>query len=173
MASRQDLAQDQRGQDTSQLLDALSHLIRTARAASHREPAEYGLSGTPLGILKTLASGDARPGDLAARLQIAPSVVSRAVVPLERAGLVERRTDPVDGRAARLGLTAAGRQRLEEARQDVADRFTPLLDDWDSADVRTLTRLLTRLEETLCVGLGLRGHGSHEDHPTAELSSLS
>src|SRR3954452_4284613 len=158
MAQRQDLAQDQRGQDTSQLLDALSHLIRTARAASHREPAEYGLSGTPLGILKTLASGDARPGDLAARLQIAPSVVSRAVVPLERAGLVARRTDPVAGRAARLGLPAAGRQRLEEARQDVADRFTPLLDDWDPADVRTLTPLLTRLRGDPRGGGGPSGH---------------
>src|SRR3954454_842913 len=139
MAARRDLAQDQRGQDTSQLLDALSHLIRTARAASHREPAEYGLSGTPLGILKTLASGDARPGDLAARLQIAPSVVSRAVVPLERAGLVERRTDPVDGRAARLGLTAAGRRRLDEARQEVAERLTPLLEGWETGGLPPLT----------------------------------
>src|SRR3954465_7497821 len=123
MASRQDLAQDQRGQDTSQLLDALSHLIRTARAASHREPAEYGLSGTPLGILKTLARGDARPGDLAVRLQIAPSVVSRAVVPLQHAGLVERRTDPVDARAARLGLTAL---RSAAARGGTAGRRRPL-----------------------------------------------
>jgi DNA-binding MarR family transcriptional regulator len=142
--------QDGRKLETVQLLDSLSRLIRTSRAASHRQQAEYGLSGTPLGILKALATGDARPGDLATRLQIAPSVVSRAVVPLEQAGLVERRTDPADARAARLGLTAAGRRRLEEAREDFAVRFTPLLDDWDRADVAELARLMDRLEATLC-----------------------
>ena len=95
--------QDQRTVATADLLDVLGRLVRTARATSHRHQAEYGLSGTPLGILKALAVADARAGDLAARLQIAPSVVSRAVVPLEQAGLVERTTDPDDARATGSG----------------------------------------------------------------------
>jgi len=141
--------QDQRTVATADLLDVLGRLVRTARATSHRHQAEYGLSGTPLGILKALAVADARAGDLAARLQIAPSVVSRAVVPLEQAGLVERTTDPDDARATRLGLTAAGRQRLEAARREFADRLAPVLDDWDADDVAALTRLMDRLESTL------------------------
>lgn len=141
--------QDQRTVVTADLLDVLGRLIRTARATSHRHQAEYGLSGTPLGILKALAVSDARAGDLAARLQIAPSVVSRAVVPLEQAGLVERTTEPDDARATRLRLTAAGRERLELARREFADRFTPVLDDWDADDVTALTRLMDRLESTL------------------------
>jgi DNA-binding MarR family transcriptional regulator len=149
MSAQQDSEQDGRRLETARLLDALSRLIRTARAASHRQQAEFGLSGTPLGILTSLAVADARPGDLAARLQIAPSVVSRAVVPLEQSGLVERRTDPDDARATRLGLTDAGQRRLAEAREDFADRFSPLLADWDRRDVAELTRLMGRLESTL------------------------
>ena len=149
----------QRGVDspsTVQLLDALGRLIRTSRAASQREQGEYGLGGTPLGILKALAEGDARSSDLAARLQIAPSVVSRALSPLEHAGLVERRPDPEDARAARLGLTPAGRRKLDEARAALAARLSPLLDDWDGADIAELTRLMDRLETTITDGLAPR-----------------
>ncbi|GAA1431031.1 hypothetical protein GCM10009616_17160 [Microlunatus lacustris] len=153
---------DQRTTATVDLLDVLGRLIRTARAASHRHQAEYGLSGTPLGILKTLAGADARAGDLAARLQIAPSVVSRALVPLEQAGLVERKTDPDDARAARLGLTDAGREQLETSRREFAERFTPVLDAWDAEDVVTLTRLMDHLEATLAeVDLRSPGRGTH------------
>lgn len=135
---------------TAELVDTLGRLIRTTRVTTHRHSAEYGLSGTPLGILKTLAEGDARPGDVALRLQIAPSVVSRAVVPLEQAELVERRLDPDDARAWRLGLTEAGRRRLRAARSQLVDRLAPMLADWDADDIATLTSLMDRLESTIC-----------------------
>jgi DNA-binding MarR family transcriptional regulator len=171
MSRRQDEEHDRGGPAVTQLLDALSRLIRTSRAAGHRQQAEFGLSGTPLGILKSLAVGDARAGDLAVGLQIAPSVISRALVPLEQGGLVERRTDPDDARASRLGLTTAGEQRLEAARRDLADRFTPLLADWDPAEIATLTGLMGRLEETLSTELHGRGHGGHEQGLTPQAPS--
>jgi DNA-binding MarR family transcriptional regulator len=153
MTATQDRHQDERAAVTAGLLDALGRLLRTTRAVGHRHQDQYGISGTPLGILKALVGGDTRAGDLAARLQIAPSVVSRALVPLEQEGLVERTHDPDDARAARLGLTAAGRQRLAAARQEIAQRVTPVLDDWDTDDVVGLTRLLDRLESDLLTGL--------------------
>jgi DNA-binding MarR family transcriptional regulator len=171
--SQQQEAQ-QRSLEITQLLDALSRLIRTSRAAGQRHQAEFGLSGTPLGILKALATSDARPGDLAVRLQIAPSVISRAVVPLEQSGLVERRSDPGDARASRLGLTDAGRRRLDEARQDFADRFAPLLDGWERSDITTLARLMGELEETINTGPDPRVDGGHERRtPTRALSSAA
>ena len=144
------------GTETVQLLDTLSRLIRTSRAASQREQGEYGLGGTPLGMLKMLAQGDARSSDIAARLQVAPSVVSRALTGLEQAGLVERRPDPEDARATQLGLTGAGRRKLDDARQAFAARLTPLLADWDSTDVDALTRLMDRLESTIADGFAPR-----------------
>jgi DNA-binding MarR family transcriptional regulator len=172
MRQRQDEERDQRGPEVTGLLDALSRLIRASRAAGHRQQAEFGLTGTPLGIPKSLAAGDAHAGDLAVGLRIAPSVVSRTLVPLEQGGLVERRTDPADARASRLGLTPAGQRRLEAARQDFTDRFAPLLADRDRADI-ALTGLMGRLEETLSTELHRHDPGGHEPGPTSPVLSTA
>ncbi|HSU36183.1 MAG TPA: MFS transporter [Propionibacteriaceae bacterium] len=134
---------------TAELLDSLSKVIRTSRALSQRRPSRYGFGGTPLGILKILGTGDARAGDLAGALQIAPSVVSPALVPLEQSQLIEGPTDPADARVAPLGLTETGRQRLAQVRHQTIGRFAPMLDSWDSADIDSLAQLLGRLEKTI------------------------
>lgn len=51
-----------------------------------------------------------RLGPLGRRLGIAASTLTRNVDRLERSGLVARLSDPGDGRASRLSLTAAGRR---------------------------------------------------------------
>jgi MarR family transcriptional regulator for hemolysin len=52
-----------------------------------------------------------RMSDLARRLSLSNSSITAAARGLAERGLVERRDDPEDGRAARLFLTAAGRER--------------------------------------------------------------
>lgn len=134
---------------TGELLETFGRLIRTARAVSHRQSEEMGFSGTPFGILKLLAQGDRRPGDLAAELQIAPSVVSRALVPLEREGQIERRLDPDDARSFRLALTESGREQLRRRHQMIQARIERLLQDWPEHDIATLTALMRRLEHCI------------------------
>jgi len=136
-------------QPAAELMSALTQLMRTSRATAHRQSQTLGASGTPLGLLKALRDGDARPGDLAIRLCVAPSVVSRAVVPLEASGLIERRHDPDDARAWRLGLTARGAARLAEVQAAYVERFTELLRPWDEHDISEAARLMTLLEQTL------------------------
>ena len=136
-------------QPAAELMSALTQLMRTSRATAHRQSQTLGASGTPLGLLKALRDGDARPGDLATRLCVAPSVVSRAVVPLEASGLIERRHDPDDARAWRLGLTARGAARLAEVQAAYVERFTELLSPWDEHDIAEAARLMTLLEQTL------------------------
>jgi DNA-binding MarR family transcriptional regulator len=156
---------------TADLLDALGKLIRTSRAVSQRHHSTYGISGTPLGILKLLGRGDSRPGDLASTLQIAPSVISRALVPLEQAGLVERHPDPTDARASQVGLTDAGRAHLAEAAGQLVDRFTTLLDGWDDADIDSLAQLMIRLETTICASLDVIGPRPSDD-PVEQLAAV-
>src|SRR5438128_8082890 len=136
-------------QPAAELLSALSQLMRTTRSVAHRQTQNLVPSGTPLSLLKALSDGDARPGDLATRLCVAPSVVSRAVVPLEASGLVERKHDPADARAWRLGLTGAGAERLGAVQSAHVQRLTQLLEPWDEHDVTEAARLMTLLEQTL------------------------
>ena len=71
-----------------------------------------------------------RMSDLARRLSLSNSSVTAAARSLAERGLVERREDPDDGRAARLFLTGAGRVRA----QAIAARI-------DEFEARVLARL--------------------------------
>lgn len=68
-----------------------------------------------LGELDAVVGGRLRAADLAQRLQLSPSGVTRAIGPLLEQGLVERQIHDRDARARYLGITTAGRAALEEA----------------------------------------------------------
>jgi DNA-binding MarR family transcriptional regulator len=138
-----------RTDDAADLLSAVLVLVRTARTVGHRRTQALGPSGTPYAVLKTLASCDARPGDLATALGVSPSVISRALVPLEQAGLIERRHDADDARAWRLTLSDLGRQTVEEQHTDYARLFAEALADWDDDEMRNATNALTRLARVI------------------------
>jgi DNA-binding MarR family transcriptional regulator len=138
-----------RTDDAADLLSAVLVLVRTARAVGHRRTQALGPSGTPYAVLKTLASGDARAGDLATALGVSPSVISRALVPLEQAGLIERRHDADDARAWRLTLSDLGRQNLQEQHAEYVRLFTEALADWGDDELRDATKALTRLEQVI------------------------
>lgn len=53
--------------------------------------------------------------DLASRVVLSRSRVSRLTDELDRAGLVERQSDPADGRGCFAALTPAGRERFRRA----------------------------------------------------------
>jgi len=78
----------------------------------------HGISLGDLAILLELrdaADGRLRRVDLAERLGVTASGVTRALMPLEKIGLVTRKADTSDARVSFAALTAAGRRRLEEA----------------------------------------------------------
>jgi DNA-binding MarR family transcriptional regulator len=91
-----------------------------------------------------LAWGPMRPTQLSEVLATGASHVSKIVRRLEGDGLVERTTDPSDGRATLIRLTDAG----EEAARSVyalGDRMiAEVLESWSAADVRRYTALTER-----------------------------
>ena len=149
------------------LLAALTHLMRTTRAVAHRQSQVLGASSTHLAVLKSLYDGPTRPGDLAQRLCVAPSVISRQVAPLERAGLVERGHDPDDARAWRLALTPVGRRQLEVLHADRVAQLGTVLQGWPEEDVLTAARLMDRLSQSLSTA-PLAGRPSWLDLPAED-----
>lgn len=88
--------------------------------------------------------GPMRSGALAERLDTDPSTVSRQVAALVRDGLVERRADPVDGRASLLVLTGRGAAVLAEHEELRKQHFGRLVADWSAEELDIFATLLER-----------------------------
>jgi DNA-binding MarR family transcriptional regulator len=91
--------------------------------------------------------GPVRVSDVAQRLNVALSVASRQVTALERAGYVERDTDPEDGRAHRVSATDAGRAVLEESHRRMVHAFGRALEGWSAKEITALSESLEQLRE--------------------------
>ena len=109
-----------------------------------------GVEWAAYGLLHQLVQdGPCRSSALAGAACVDPSTVSRQVAQLVAAGLAERRSDPDDGRAALLEATAAGKAAYAAKQEHRAALFTRVLQDWSSADVVTLTRLIARFNDSV------------------------
>jgi len=104
-------------------------------------------------VLYTLSKcpGPQRLGDLNRHVLLSQPALSRLVDRLAERGLVERGTDPADGRGVRLSLTAAGRARQREIgrrhARGVARAMTAGLNPGELAQLLTLCRKLARANE--------------------------
>ena len=88
------------------------------RALDQALLADHGFGVDAYGVLITLvtAPGGTLPiGELGERRNLSPSGVSRSVDRLAKIDLVERRTNPADGRSLLVGLTPHGLARLRAA----------------------------------------------------------
>lgn len=109
--------------------------------------------------------------DVATFLDLEHSTVSRLLGEVEDDGLLVRGTDPTDRRRTTVELTELGRAVVADA--TVKTRFFArlILDDWSLDDVEALTRLMTRLAETMQAKLGSLPERAmqeyHRHHPEA------
>jgi len=127
--------------DEAVLLLAMS-LGRTLRSRLPNEITDPAL----LPLLWALGcDGNQRLSDLAVRLRLDASTVSRYVARLEKLGLAHRTEDPDDRRATRLSLSPAGRRATDTAMQRRREVVADALSGWSPADRETLRGLLSRL----------------------------
>ncbi len=93
-------------------------------------------------VLLTFSSRGSLPlGKMGERLQVHPTSITSIIDRLERAGLVERKRHPDDGRAVLAEITPAGRALVEKATADlVAADFG--LGSLDKAGLTELSELL-------------------------------
>jgi DNA-binding MarR family transcriptional regulator len=123
-------------------------LARLGRRMRARLPGEE-LDFSAILLLKGLLCGPMRVSALAALLDLDASTVSRQVKQLEDRGLVERTSDPDDGRASRIALSEQGRVRLEAGGRRRRELVARLIEPWPPEDREQLRLLLTRLLDDL------------------------
>ena len=106
-----------------------------------------GLTQAQSGLLFLLGKEDGvLIGEAAEALDVAPSAMTGLVDRMERAGLVDRRADPADGRALRLHLTDAGRTARAAAIDGLKDLNSTLTEGFSEAEVDTIARWLASLQ---------------------------
>ena len=107
----------------------------------------YGLTFAryeALVLLTFSQAGELPLSKIGERLMVHPTSVTNTVDRLERAGLVARRPNPLDGRGVLAAITAQGRQVVERATRDlVAMDFG--LATYDEAGCRELFEVLRPL----------------------------
>ena len=84
--------------------------------------------------------------ELAKRMHVSASTITRMAAPLEKIGLLGRQVDDRDARLAFVVITEAGREKLSEAITTFAKRAGYLFDDgWEDAEVDQFASMLRRL----------------------------
>ena len=125
--------------------DAMETLLQlaSAYALATRSLEAQGLSFGELRLLLALRGSDGRrPTDLARELHLTSSGVTRALLPLEKRGIVARAADPADARASRATLTEAGARVLDDAVAASAEKAARLLRRLSVGQTKQLQRLL-------------------------------
>lgn len=113
--------------------------LRTRHAEDQVDPSCFPLA-------KQLMHHDAmRVSDLAAKVELDASTVSRQIKHLEAVGVVERASDPEDGRASLVKLSDAGRAQMQDAFRRRFERIRAVLVPWSERDRAQLQHLLIRL----------------------------
>ncbi len=124
-------------------------LMQAGRRLRTRHP-EDEVDPSTFPLAKQLMCSDAlRVSDLASRLELDASTVSRQVKQLEDKGIIERTQDPADGRASLVQLSTAGQATMQSSFRRRFERIKSALEPWSERDRVQLQKLLTRLANDL------------------------
>jgi DNA-binding MarR family transcriptional regulator len=129
--------------------NAAAHLLSRRLSSGLYRGIAGGIPPVQLQALAVLADGDMRMRDLAARLGLATSTVTRLVDRLEVAGLAERRSERPDRRSVLVGLSRGGRDAVSAVRKRLRMLLRELLAGLAPHERGELLRLLTKLGESL------------------------
>ncbi|MBV7702790.1 MarR family transcriptional regulator [Nocardia sp. 852002-20019_SCH5090214] len=129
-------------------LTRIAHLLTRARRHDRTVAAAgVNLDRANVPLLRMLADAaePMRMGELAACLDVEAPHVTRQIQRLERAGYVDRVTDPEDRRAQRVRITDEGRATVDAIRAVSRRHMRDALADWSTEDLRQLAALNHRM----------------------------
>ena len=126
-------------------------VMRLARRL--RQSADTGITPSMLSALSSIERlGPLSLGDLASAERVTPATLSVIVGRLERAGLIERESDPADGRVVLVSVSPHGKRLMERSRRRKTAYLARGLERLDTSDREALARALPALERLLSVG---------------------
>jgi DNA-binding MarR family transcriptional regulator len=143
----------------TQIERGLTTIVRWGNLPRVRERftavAGMALDRASYAVLFRLEEGPARLSDLAQKVGVDLSTLSRQVHHLEAAGLVGRTVVEEDRRAALLAVTDKGRDLVQRIRAAKRAAITEMLESWTDDERTELGRVLGRLADEM-VAFGCR-----------------
>jgi MarR family transcriptional regulator, transcriptional regulator for hemolysin len=137
-----------------QIYDRISAIVGLLRAQDQVMLRPYGLTPAAFTVLSLLdATEGLRQVDLATRLLIDTSTMTRLIDRLERAGLAARIADPTDRRALRVVITSTGSAHVRLANHSVETLIAQRLSALSDAEQQQLSALLEKLRLSLSAEL--------------------
>ena len=123
-------------------------IVRTARRLRQEAATETsGLTPTSVAALATIERhGPLTPSEVAAIERVKRPTITRTLRCLEREGLIDRASDPADGRSSLVSVNGAGRERLRRLRGRKNAYLARRMKDLSDEEVETLERAAEILE---------------------------
>ncbi|MFK4089737.1 MarR family winged helix-turn-helix transcriptional regulator [Kribbella sp. NPDC020789] len=156
----------ERDESAQELMEGVSALIRAVRCIEHKQlmPGN-GLRRSDASILKLLMrDGEQRGKEIAAKLGVDASVVSRQLTALEADGLVSRRPDPADARVGLVRVSDDGKARLEAMYSAYTKQLRSALADFDDDALGDAAGVLKRLARAITEA----ADSVRRSHPTGD-----
>lgn len=100
-------------------------------------------------MLRNLADGDLRIGELSTLLALDATTVTRQVTAMEERGLVKRRIDERDRRSALVQRTEKGAELAAEMQANRVARIARMTRDWDEQEIEAFAAALDRFDAEL------------------------
>jgi DNA-binding MarR family transcriptional regulator len=145
----------ERRESVEDLYQQLNAVIRRSRELSNDLHPDLSLvAHTFMSLVETVP--EIRASDLAERLGLDKSTVSRQLNQLFDAGLLNREGGRPGRRGDPLSLTPAGRRALTADADRVRARLTGWLENWEDRDIDAFTDLMARFNAAVGASLPLR-----------------
>ncbi|RLC57310.1 MAG: hypothetical protein DRI30_04435 [Chloroflexi bacterium] len=134
----------------AQAFQLLAQLLVGADPARMEQWAGLGLTMTQVRVMSSLQMQDGlAAGELAERLNVRPSTVTRIVDRLVRNKLVSREVDESDRRLVRHSLTKKGSSVFRELQSMGRERVSRVFDRLDDKQVKRVVEALRDLNEAV------------------------
>lgn len=134
----------------AELVYCIFELQRTLRCTTTASAQAADLGVALEGVLRIVAGGEPlRASDIAARLGVGASALSRQVAELEEHNFIVREPDPADGRAHLVSASESGRAYLAEIEHRRASTVQQFLAGWSEEEAANTAHTVQHLSATL------------------------
>ena len=125
-------------------------LTRRIENASRRSTIHRRMDRAAYLIARTIdEAGPAGVNEIARRLSLDGSTVTRQLAGMQERGFVDRRPHPEDGRAWVIDLTPSGQAEMQTVSTARRQRFATFLNGWSDTDIVALGGLLEQFNASL------------------------